>query len=280
MTKKLYSFFYNYIGDNMVVYLDLVFILNLFFDLILLFSVAIILKRQTNLKKIFLGALLGSISIFSLFIDFNSIMLFIIKILIAFLMVVVTFGYRDFRYTLRNMMYLYIVSIVLGGFLYLCKVEFSYKKDGIIFYSDGLSINFYILIILSPIIIYVFVKQIKLLKNNYSNYYKIDIYLNNGQVISTTSFLDTGNNLFDPYKNRPIILVNKNIIKFNYDEENILFVPYDTLNNHGLLKCLRVNYIDILGIGIRKNVLIGISNQKIKIDGVDSILNKKILEEI
>ena len=53
---------------------------------------------------------------------------------------------------------------------------------------------------------------------------------------SLTGYLDTGNHLTDPYKNRPIILVNKNKINFNY--ENILLVPYDTLNNHGLLKCI------------------------------------------
>ena len=117
------------------------------------------------------------------------------------------------------------------------------------------------------------------IKNNYSNYYKLDIYLNDGKVISTTSFLDTGNNLFDPYFNRPIILIDKNLIKDDYNYKDILLVPYDTIDSHGILKCLKVNYIYILGIGIRRNVLIGISNKKIMIDGVDSILNRRILEE-
>ena len=61
-------------------YLDLVFFINFFFDSILLFSVALILKRQTNLKKILLGSLFGTVSIFCLFIRLSSVSLFLIKL--------------------------------------------------------------------------------------------------------------------------------------------------------------------------------------------------------
>ena len=263
----------------MTVYLDLVFLINFFFDSILLFSVALILKRQTNLKRILLGSVFGTISISCLFIRLSSISLFLIKFLIALIMVIITFNYKDIRYTFKNIFYLYMVSIILGGFLYLLNIEFNYKHDGIIFYNKGLKANFYLFLLTSPLIIYLYIKQIKDIKNNYSNYYKLDIYLNDGKVISTTSFLDTGNNLFDPYFNRPIILIDNNLIKDDYNYKDILLVPYDTIDSHGILKCLKVNYIYILGIGIRRNVLIGISNKKIMIDGVDSILNRRILEE-
>ena len=191
----------------MVVYLDLVFLINFFFDAILLFSVALILRRQTNLKKILLGSLGGTISICCLFLNISSFILLLLKFLMALLMVIITFSYRDFRYTIRNILYLYMVSMVLGGFLYLIQVEFNYQNDGIIFYDKGLSYNFYLMLFTSPLILYMFIRQIKQLKNNDSNYYHLDIYLNDGRVISVTSFLDTGNNLFDPYKNRPIILI-------------------------------------------------------------------------
>lgn len=264
----------------MTVYLDLVFLINFFFDSILLFSVAIILKRQTNLKKIMLGSLSGTVTIFCLFLNINSITLFFIKILIAFLMVIITFNYKDITYTIKNIIYLYTTSILLGGFLYLLNINYSYTKNGIIFYSNGLNINYYIFLFLSPIIIYIYVKQISQLKNNYSNYYKIIIYFKNNKVLSVTSFLDTGNNLFDPYHNRPIILINKKIIKKYYDSSNYLLVPFDTINEHGLLKCISIDKIYIQGIGIKENVLLGITNKRIKIDGVDAILNKKLLEDL
>ena len=261
----------------MKIYVDLVIILNFLFDLLLLFGVAVILRRQTNLKRLLLGAIIGGITILSMFIEMNNISLFLIKILVSIIMCLITFGYKNIRYTLNNLCYFYTSSIILGGGLYFLNLQCSYKNEGLLFYYNGLSINFIILIILSPIIIYAYVKQGINLKNNYSNYYNIDIYLNNGEVISATSFLDTGNKLEDPYKKRPIILLNKDLIKINYNIHKLLLVPYESLNNHGLLKCIIPKSVYIQGVGFRDNFLIGISNEEILIDGVDCILSPKLL---
>ena len=262
----------------MTVYLDLVLLLNFGFDLILLFSVAIILRRTTTLKRLILSSLVGSITIVSMFIELNSLSLFFVKVLISIAMVLVAFKFRDLKYTLNNLFYLYTSSILLGGFLYFLNLEFSYKHEGLLFYYDGLSINVIILIVLSPIIVYAYIKQAKNLKNNYSNYYNIDIYLKNNEVINATAFLDTGNKLQDPYKRRPIILLNNDKINFDINIERLLLVPYESLNNHGLLKCIIPEKIFIEGIGFRNNFLIGISNEEIKIDGVDCILSPKLIE--
>ena len=262
----------------MKIYIDLVLLLNFGFDLLLLFSVALILRRQTTLKKLLLAALIGSLTILSMFINLNSFLLFLVKVIISLLMTLITFGYKDIKYTLQNLFYLYTSSIILGGFLYFLNLQFSYKNIGLVFYYNGLSVNFIVLIILSPIIIFAYVKQAIQLKNNYSNYYNIDIYLKNGKVIPTTAFLDTGNKLEDPYKKRPIILLNKELLSIDYEKDKILLVPYDSLNNHGLLKCVIPEKIFIQGIGFKKDFLVGISNEKIKMDGIDCILNQKLIE--
>lgn len=262
----------------MKIYIDLVLLLNFGFDLILLFGVALLLRRQTNLKRIILAAFVGSITILAMFIEMSSILLFFVKIIISILMVIITFGYKDLKYTAKNLFYLYTSSIILGGFLYFLNLQFSYKNEGLVFYYDGLSINVIVLIIMSPIIVYAYVKQGLELKNNYSHYYNIDIYLKNGSVIPTTAFLDTGNKLEDPYKKRPIILINQNLIKVDYQEHPFVLVPYDALNHHGLLKCIIPDKIFIQGVGFRKNFLVGLSNEEIKMDGIDCILNQKLIE--
>lgn len=263
----------------MKVYVDLVILLNFGFDLLLLFGVAIILRRQTDLKRLLLGALIGSITILSMFFEMGSFLLFLVKIIISIFMCLVVFGYKNLKYTLNNLFYLYTSSIMLGGGLYLLNLQCSYKNSGLVFYFNGLSINFIVLLVLSPIIVYAYVKQGISLKNNYSNYYNIDIYFDDGEVISTTSFLDTGNRLEDPYKKRPIILLNKDLIKINYELHKLLLVPYDSLNNHGLLKCIIPKSIYIQGVGFRNDFLVGISNEEILIDGVDCILSPKLLEK-
>lgn len=262
----------------MKLYLDLIFFLNFAFDFLLLMSVSLILRRNIKISKILLGSLVGAISIFLLFLKINSFELFMYKLVISILMILVTFKFKSITYTLKNMFYLYIVSIVLGGFLYLLNIEFSYKQVGLVFYHNGLSINFIILLIASPIILFIYIKQTLNLKNNYSNYYKVDIYLKDGTIKKVNAFLDTGNKLKDPYKKRPIILVDKKALNFDYEEGNTLLVPYDGINSHGLLKCIVPDQIYIYGVGVKTNLLIGISNEEIDIDGVDCILHTKLLE--
>jgi hypothetical protein len=156
-------------------------------------------------------------------------------------------------------------------------VELSYRQDGLVFYHNGLSINWIFLLITSPVILYIYLKQGLYLKNNYSNYYLVDIYFKSKKV-SVNAFLDTGNNLFDPYLKRPIILISKRELEGLYKEKDLIFVPYESLNHHGLLKCIKPKKIIIKGVGIKTNLLVGISEEKFNIDGIDCILHRKLLE--
>lgn len=263
----------------MKVYIDLVLVLNFTFDLLLLMTVSCVLKRNVKNYKLILGALIGSLSTLLLFVNLNSVELFIFKIVLSIFMTIAAFNYRDIRYTLKNLSYLYIVSIILGGFLYFLNINFSYKHNGLVFYNNGLSINFIFLLIISPIVLKFYEKQAKELRNNYSNYYKVDIYLNN-YMIKTNAYLDTGNKLVDPYLKRPVLILNKKKMIYDINEFKMVLVPFKTISDSGLLKCVIADYIKIKGVGKKNNVLIGISNEEIKINGIDLILNTKIMEDI
>ena len=85
-------FFYNIIGDYMKIYIDLVLILNFCFDLLLLLTVSIVLKRHVKFYKLLIGSFFGSLSILFLFIKINSLELFLLKFIISILMTVMTFS--------------------------------------------------------------------------------------------------------------------------------------------------------------------------------------------
>ena len=260
----------------MRVYIEIILIINFIIDFILLFGVCLILRRQTTLKRLILSSLLGSVTMISMFCNLSSVTLFGIKTFTSLFMVIICCKFNSLKYTLQNLFYLYTLSIILGGGIYLISIEVIEKYSELKFLTNGIYFNFIILLIFSPLIIYIYIKQIKKIKNVYSNYYNIDIYFKDKTKTSLTAYLDTGNHLIDPYKNRPIILVNKDKIKFNYN--NILLVPYDTLNNHGLLKCIIPDKIYIDNVGIKKNFLIGISEESINIEGVDCILHSSLME--
>ncbi len=259
----------------MKVYIDLLFFINIFFDFILLLSVSLILRRNVRIYKIILGSIVGGLSILFLFLPIKKITLFFLKILIAILMCITTFNYKDIKYTIKNITFLYLVSIVLGGALYLLNIEFSYKNNGLIFYHNGVSINVISILIISPILIYFYIKEMKDLKNNYSKYYKVNIYFKNKKNILLNGYLDTGNNLMDPYKGRPIVIVNYNKIKKYVSNEKELLVPYSNINSSNIMRCIKANKIIVNDI-IYKNILIGFSFNKINIDGIDCILNNNM----
>lgn len=258
----------------MKIYIDLILILNFFFDFLLLLATGMILRRKVDIPRLMIAAFIGSLTVFILFFKISNIALFFLKLLSSIIMSIVAFKFNNIRYTMKNIFYLYVVSIVLGGFLYLLKIQFSYNYNGLIAYDNGLSINFIILIIISPIIIYIYIRQLLNLKNNYNNYYYVDIEEFN---IKCTGYLDTGNKLLDPYKKRPVIFIDRTLFK---DVSNIdmILVPYKTVNHTGIINCIKINRIIINDKEIKKEILLGLMDEKIKIDGVGCILNGKVLE--
>lgn len=258
----------------MKIYLDLIMILNFCIDFILLLSVSLILKRNIKLTHIMLGAFIGGISILLLFFNMNSFVLFILKFIISLIMVLITFKFVNIKYTLINMLYLYMSSIILGGFLYLLNIEFSYKHIGLIFFNNGLSINFIFLLIFSPIILYIYIKQTKHLRYNYSNYYTIEILIKN-KIYKYTAYMDTGNVLVDNLTKKKVILIDKRRILFDIKEFRL--IPYMNASGMNMIKVVKIDKL-IFDNKEYSDVLLGVMD-KISLDGVDVILNRNLLEE-
>lgn len=119
-----------------------------------------------------------------------------------------------------------------------------------------------------------YIKEMKKMRNIYNNYYKVDIFFKDGEKLSLIGFVDTGNNLYDPYKKRPIILVSNKYKK----EDDFILVPYYSASGEGLLKCIKPDIIFIEGIGYKGNTLVGFSDSPKLIDGVDVILHKDLMK--
>ena len=273
------SFFILEMGDGMKLYLDVLFGLNMGFDFLLLITVSYLLNRKTSFKRLFLGSLFGGITIFILFLPLNSFTLFLYKVIVSIVMTLITFSYRDLKFTLKNLFYLYMTSMVYGGFLYFLNTEFSYKQVGLIFYHEGLSINFIFLLVFSPIILYLYVKQIKWLKEERSYYHSFSILFDESlKQIEGVSFLDTGNQIIDPYQNRPVVLLDKRRFIYDLNRFKLILVPITTASGSTLLRCIQPKEMKIDGIAVQQKVLIGLLDEKISLDGVDAILSLKIME--
>lgn len=242
-------------------YIDLFFIFNVIMDYIIIMSTSILLKRRTSYIRMILSSLIGGISSLVLFTSLNKIVIEIVSIVI---MVFISFGYKGIRYLINNILYMYILSTLLGGIIYLFNIKVS----------NSVFLTYLIIIVISIEIMILYIKENKKMRSIYNNYYKVDIYFKDREKLSLIGFVDTGNNLYDPYKKRPVIIVPNKYIK----EDKYILVPYHTINGNGLLKCIKPDIIFIDGIGYKGNVLIGFSDSFNFDDGVDVILHKDIMK--
>ena len=237
----------------MTIYVDGLILLNFFFDFILLMTTSIILKRNVSIFRIILGAFIGSLSILVLFFKIGSFELFLIKFYLGFLMCIVSFGYKNIKYFLINFFSFYLVSILLGGFLYYLNLEFSYKHSGLIFYHKGVSINFLFLCIISPIILYIYIRQIRMYKYKINNYYKVNIYIGK-EVIHLNGYMDSGNSLM--FKGKFVIISN---IKNRFKSKKYL-VFYNSASGSAILEVIRVRKVEVIGIGEFDNIYLGFND--------------------
>ncbi len=241
----------------MKIYLDLVIIINFLYDFLILASVSILLKRNAPLKKILFGSLVGMSSILVLFLPLNKITLLLFKIVTSLSMVIITFGAQKIG---ENIFYFYIITIIIGGFQYLVT-------------GDAYKVNIVIMGILSPIIVFLYIKSQRDYKREITKLYNV-ILIDGDLAYTLIGYMDTGNTLKDPLTNNPVILVSN---KLRFKSQKYFYVPYQVVNSKGILKCLKIESVIIENK--KRECLLGLVDESLLKNGVDVILNEYLREE-
>ena len=139
---------------------------------------------------------------------------------------------------------------------------------------DKYSNNYFILIICSPLILFIFISNN--IKNKRFNYNKYSVLITYGRdVFKSYGLVDTGNCLVDPYKRRGVIIVN---YPFKIPKNKRILVPYCVINGNGLLDCFVPDKV-IINDKECSNYIVGVSNE-ISLGGTNCILPNSVLEDI
>lgn len=240
-------------------YIEVIIIFNIYIDFLVLLLTSILIKQKIPLKKLLFISLISGLSSIILFLNITIIELLIASFLISILIIELTFK------KMKALLYFYLNSILIGGIIFLVNN----------FIKLSTLDNYLVLTLITPIILIIYKKKIKDLKENYNLNYQIKLKYK-GKKITLNSFLDTGNNLTDPYFNKPVILVNEDIIK----SDKYFYIPYSTITEDGIIKAIHINEIEIIGFKKVKDVIIGLLPKRLQINNIDCLLNKRIMEEI
>lgn len=260
----------------MKIYIDILFLINFTYDYLILSLVNIVLRRNIKVYRLLIGALVGSISTFSIFIPlFNNL---IITLVISLIMIIITFKYKDLIYLKNNIIYFYMISVIFGGTLYLVNLKYNNFYNPVDIYQRKILINF-IGIIVTGIITYFLYKYTYKNNNiNHNNYYDIKVSLDN-KLHNITGFYDSGNLIKDPYKNKPVILINKEILTCDIKNKSPIYVPCKMINNDILIECYKPSLL-IINNKVINNCLIGLWSNNNFYDGIDALISGHIGDKI
>lgn len=282
---------------HLVVYIDLIFLVNVVMDFVILFIMKELLKEQTTLQRLSIAAVIAALgSCVAIVFHWKVLLRFLfVYVFTSVIVLRIAFQIKDAKEFIGKLLAFFGIAFFVDGFLnflyYRVNVEHYYKEvfAGTVF--SKVSVIYLIaclgcLILLYPLIAFVvwqIREKILLLR-------KVELE-NQGRKVKGIGFMDTGNMLFDPLSGEPVIIaefcwvkelfsVEQQLALASYMKMNqavkegtqtdtslnlpvkIRMIPYRSVGNEdGLLVAVRLDSILIgeqSGLKRRENVLIGL----------------------
>lgn len=262
----------------MIIYADILFLINAVITYILLLCTALFLKIKPKRVRLLLSAVFGGIYAFTLFLNINSALGFFFKFFSCALIIFFAFGFKNFTFFFKSFIIFFIMNFFLTGIV--LALSFADSAD---FYSNVyinyINVNPTILIISSVIayLLILLVNKIILTHITKNKIYTVLVYYNN-ETYKFYGYLDTGNSLSEPFSAFPVILIKKGKIKIT-DEYNKRIIPYSSVGGDGILYAFRAK-IEIRDKNIvTDRVYLAESDNAFSASNYDIILNEKIFSE-
>lgn len=277
----------------MVIYGDVLFILNMIIDYLIIGLTAAVVKKEIGLKRRLFAAILGGIFSFYIFVDSGLMILDLaFRLCSASVIIVTAFGLKSIRKSLLAIIYYYLFAILLFGTAHILSVWVSADsiKVNNTYYYIGISP---LLLILLSTIIYVSLALLIRIRKGSQSAVACDvmIYLS-GKMVSGKGLIDSGNKITDILSNSEVFISSNVVFKrlagcditeyFESDKDNrrCRVIPVQTVSGSILLKAVRC---DLLKIKTEKNIyefvqpIIAVSN-KLDYDDVDIIIPRHAIE--
>lgn len=202
----------------MVVYVDLIFLLNFLMDGSMLFTTAKIRKLRIKWWRLLLSSAIGASYVVMMFLpQLSFLYTFVVKIGFSLVMVTVAFKYIHWRHLWRNLAVFYVVNFVAAGGIigirYLLQNS-SEVINGILFtHSGGAVSGEQIGIVFIVIVACLMLLLLRKVFASHKRREQLDSYLVDvevridSHVLTCTGLIDTGNQLYDPLTRRPVMIM-------------------------------------------------------------------------
>ncbi|GAA0135880.1 sigma-E processing peptidase SpoIIGA [Paenibacillus sp. YSY-4.3] len=206
----------------MVVYIDLIFLMNLLIDASLLLMTAWIRKQRVRAWRITASAAVGAAYVLMMFLpELTFLFTFLVKFLFSVIMLWIAFGYASLQNYLRNMGAFYMVNFAAAGGI--LGIHYLLQNSGEVWSgiwysaSGGLGFSLEVGSIFTIVVFFIVVLWFKAVVSSRRTVERVESCLAEVQVridettVRCTGLVDTGNQLKDPLTRWPVMVMEASL---------------------------------------------------------------------
>ncbi len=262
----------------MVIYIDVLFIVNLYVDYFILLLVKDYLHIDVKTYRLVFGALIGAgFSLISL-LNIGVILNLLLSVIISGLICFVAF-YKGNKLLIVKSCACFLFSSFLlsGSVLLLSQFTGTIALVGITPYFQISLLQLFVFTVLS----YLSTKVLHSIRGKYDdviNFKKLVVEVNN-KTLEIFGKIDTGNNLKEPFSNLPVLVVEKTAILETDEEitENFRIIPYNSIGGSGILKAFKPTKIYLKENKQELNAYIALHDGKLSAGTYNCLINPDAL---
>lgn len=238
----------------MVIYGDILFILNMIIDYLLLGLTAVVAKRDLGLLRRIIASLIGGLSSFYIFVESENIVIdLLFRLTVAIIMILTVFGFKSIRILIKSLFIYYSFSVFLSGVSILLSnvIKTNVIEINNTYFYIGISP---IILIISSVIFYVCLVLFFRIKKGSDGATECSVTLfYKYNSICLKGLIDSGNSICDLMSDSKILISSEKTIKLltGTDIESYFLlpenadrcrvIPASTVAGNTVLKAVRID---------------------------------------
>lgn len=260
----------------MVIYVDVLFVVNFFITYLLLLLTKLLIKENPKTVRLLLASFIGGMYSLVIFIDGLHFMITAIgKIAASAVMILTAFGFKRLSAFLKTLGIFYFSNMILLGVV--LAVWLVFKPQGIVINNDTVYFDIPAkTLLISALAAYLIsLAAVKIYNRAVggNEIYSLTVF-KNGEEIHMYAFADTGNRLKEPFSDYPVIIADSS--KISFDAERV--IPFSSVGGEGTLKAFRPDKVIISsGKKSMETDRVYIAESSVESKDFSAILNPEII---
>ena len=277
---------YTVSGDRMIIYVDILVIVNIYITYFTLKATSAILHLRCRTSRLIVASLLGGFSAIAATFNLNFLLSVIVRFTTTTAITIIAFGFSG----IKSLLFRSAVNIASATLVCGITIMLREYTGSTVFNATGgypyLNISVMTLIIATTLT-YTALTIFRRICDKPTTGELIELTIKkDGKTVKLSAFPDSGNNLKDFLTGCPVIVCRKEKLDGIFTAENTemlpsgtRIIPFSSVGGNGFITAFRADAVTAQYKGTEKNInaLIGTGNNALENESFDAIINPKIL---